>query len=300
MTIPMGTRPDDANRQMTGFMVHYGQSFFYFFGEAMREGGKGSGFAEAFFRWFQIIAITLAGLWAVLQFGLLEAGKNYVLEVDVSATVGAEFESGGMLPVKVTSVVKNTGHRGLNLIFAKAIFGEEDFMYHDGEFNPPIRDWASAKHEPIRYMEMMGERRFMGATAFELFSPLYWLDRNEKQRNEILFFANTERAFVFTYQIYYYAAQRCRGYLMFETCFEFKAETSERPEGGKCPGDTLWVGVTRLCVQYFSREITEANSKWQHISQQELADDHKLIIYRRDGTIFHMPADTSETETYVE
>ncbi|TMV09890.1 hypothetical protein FGK63_02120 [Ruegeria sediminis] len=257
----------------------------------MIDGKRTHRFSEIFAPWFQVAALTLAGLWAVFEFGVFEARKKYVLEIDVSASIGDPIGDGSegsdYVPIRLSSVIQNTGNRGVSLLFAKAVLGEEQF--YPPEEGPifGIRDWSTTEHEAFRFAENIGERGFSHATAFELFSPYYWLDKNEKQKNEILFFANTENAYVFSYQVFYYAAQRCNGIYPFETCYEFRADTWERPEGEKCPGDNLWVGVTRLCVQYFRAVIADGARDWEEVGKDVLYREHNMIIYRRDGSLFN-------------
>lgn len=240
---------------------------------------------DVLFRWFQIVAITLAGLWAVFQFGLFEVKKNYVLEVNVSADVGKPVGE-GIVPVKITTSARNSGQKGVNLIFAKAIFAEEDVIPKRPDDRFDIRDWSTLTYRPYKYMRDIGERVFAFATAYEIFTPYYYLERNETQWSEILFLANTARANFFTYQIFYYAAERCRGIYPFETCFEFRADTFEPQQGEPCPGDLLWVGVTNLCIQYFRKVLNSDSTDWEEITEDDLFKDHKMIFYRRDGNLY--------------
>ncbi len=256
----------------------------------MQKEGGSQGRTEAVFRWFQIIAISLAGLWAVFQFGLLEFGKSYVLEVNVSASVGEPVIETGMVPIKISSTVRNTGHKELTLIFATALFGEEHFLPVEEGEEPVINYWSSASHKPYRFDGKWGEREFMYATAFEFFSPDYWLDRNEMQTNEVLFFGDLFNVNLFAYRIEFYAVERCRGIAPFRTCYEFKVETFVPSGDTQCLGDILEVELADLCVQYWRLDKSTDQGKWERVFQRDLYTDHGLILYRREGLLFHQHA----------
>ncbi|MEM9577434.1 MAG: hypothetical protein AAF999_10525 [Pseudomonadota bacterium] len=251
-------------------------------------------------RWGQVLAVAAAGIWAVFQFGVNEASKAMVLELEVEPSIGAPLAGeyfGGLIPITLDIEVRNAGDKGVNILLGTAVFGTE--LFPDLQATPPhpIRYYTSMDDVGFSYSSAFGERTYGGSFAFEFFAPAYWINPGENKKYQALAFGYSEEDTLFSYEVYYLAAERCEGIFPFTTCYEFSVDVTERAAEETCDAphayETVLGGDIPMCVQTF-RGVEGSSTEAQPVSLDEMISRHKMALHDRHGTvIFRYPTPTA-------
>jgi hypothetical protein len=270
-------------------------------GEGMRmsdqsEDKKSSTLSEKALKWIPILAVIGGSIFTWTQFFADETRKSFSIEMDVSAAVGDPFGTPKMAPITLDTSLKNIGDKGLFIVGAFALLEEEAFP----DIEEPIPDLGTVGGLGVQFTKARGARKLLEATAFEFFTPFYWLESSETQSNQVVFLVPTDKDRLFAYKIQYHLAKRCNGIYPFETCYNFTIEESW-PLGDEevCRDKTgapldpfdrnyeaIYVGLDTLCVRY-ARQVVNGDGTWEAVTGALLADEHGFINYDRNGLVLY-------------
>ena len=237
----------------------------------MREMSKESDktLGEQILPWFQMVAFSLAGIWAFYHFVLGDLQKpvhiNPDIDIAFSNDEGLIENDVGALKLDVS--IKNASSKPLFVIMALLHFhgskmDSTPVQIQEFEFDPDIDDQQKLL---MKDFEWEAESWVMGHA---ILLPKYELQPGEATQHDFpLFFSIDNRPDTIVASLFVYAAERCQGVFPFQQCFEYSALV-----GGS--GTEVCEGIEDMeedgiCSTLFRRK--DENSDW------EIADDQARV-----------------------
>lgn len=250
---------------------------------------------EAIHKWVQIVAIMLAGSWAVFEYMIKEENipSNIIIDPVINIRETVKIENIRITPLDTKIQIENKGKEELFIVFSYFeirgrkinITDKENIKYNlnrkEENENVQIIMYDTETDGPILNMRDFDQGDAGDKLGESFFNPQSLIDIGEKIISNITILIKPEDKYnMISYDIETIAITPCKGIYPFETCYEFRAEILERKNNTCQIGESYF----DFCINFYRRNINNKNEiHWQPTTLKKIEEEHEFYFYNSSG-----------------